>query len=139
MDKGIAAISKRDANESVTDEESRKPVWINECHGVTDQSVQDRYGAPILGGDGFLDVLNRALKNGQITQRERDNCQKLHFNIRRALGRYPGDDYLGLPAAPEGPCEDKCGRAGKRVWVGQRQVCYPCGRSRTAAAAKAAA
>jgi hypothetical protein len=44
-----------------------------------------------------------------------------------------------LPDAPEGRCEDNCGRIGRRVRIADLQVCKPCGRARLKARDRKAA
>lgn len=37
---------------------------------------------PIVGDDGFLELLDRALEGGHITDRERRERRLLHFTLR---------------------------------------------------------
>ena len=42
-------------------------------------------GTPAVGDDAFLELLDRALRNGFITHKERRDRRRTHFAVRRAL------------------------------------------------------
>jgi hypothetical protein len=141
MEKGIEPVSDPSHETDVTDEKPLKSASINGCDGVTDKT-------PIPGDEGFLALLDAALEKGFITDLERRQRRLTHFLIQGAFGR----DATGEPdaktrpepgirllPAPEGQCDDKCGRSGRRVWVSPLQVCVPCGHSRLRARAAVAA
>jgi hypothetical protein len=70
-------------------ETGRKPASTNDCHGVTDKNAEKgRRAIPVVGDDGYLDLLDRAFENGHVTERERRGRRLLHFTLRR-LGAVP--------------------------------------------------
>jgi hypothetical protein len=58
------------------------------CNGDNACNANHAAAAPIIvvGDDGYLDLLDRAHRNGHITDRERRDRRRLHFTIRGVLG-----------------------------------------------------
>jgi hypothetical protein len=81
MDKGSAA----DPDPSpVTDEEARKPAWLSQSDGVTDEDPGKAGNAvPGAGEEGFYSYIKGVHRSGHITHDELLNCLTLHGLLLR--------------------------------------------------------